>query len=141
MKLNVLFVLIVMFFSLALVSAQEKQDCCDNHPVGELSGATSDSVSSTQTTATCIVSGEPIAEGKAVTFRYMGNDFNFCCENCLAKFKKEPLNYINDQMLCPVMGDPVSKEFFVEHEGTKYYLCCESCLKRFRKDPEQYILK
>lgn len=45
------------------------------------------------------------------------------------------------QMICPIMGKPVSKEFFGEHEGEKVYLCCKKCVKAFKENPEEYMKK
>lgn len=89
---------------------------------------------------TCLVSGEAIGEGQGLTFNYYGKTYNFCCEGCIAKFKKEPLNFIKDELTCPVMGEKIgSKDVFVIHEGTKYYLCCKSCNKKFKSDPEKFM--
>ena len=48
------------------------------------------------------------------------------------------MNYIKEEMTCPVMGETVVKDVFVMHEGTKYYLCCKSCVKKFENDPDKY---
>ena len=88
---------------------------------------------------TCIVSGEEIGEGQGVNFDYYGKTYTFCCDGCVAKFKKEPLNYIKEEINCPVMGEPVDKDVFAMHNGTKYYMCCKSCLKKFESDPEKYM--
>ena len=90
---------------------------------------------------TCPVSNESIGEGQGVKLDYYGKTYTFCCEGCVAKFKKEPINYIKEEMTCPVMGETVTKDVFVMHNDTKYYLCCKSCLSKFEKDPEKYINK
>ena len=110
----------------------EKKDCCEKE--GNAGG------DSSVTGMTCPVSGEAIGEGQGVKTSYYGKDYTLCCEGCLAKFKKEPMNYIKDEMTCPVMGEKIeSKDVFVMHEGTKYYLCCKSCLKKFENNPEKYM--
>lgn len=114
-------------------ASNESKDgkCCDKH--GNAGG------DSSVTGMTCPVSGEAIGEGQGVKFSYYGKDYTFCCEGCVAKFKKEPMNYIKEEMTCPVMGEKIeSKDVFVMHEGTKYYLCCKSCLKKFESDPDKY---
>ncbi len=111
----------------------EKKDCCDKH--GNAGGDTA------VTGMTCPVSGEAIGEGQGVKFSYYGKDYTFCCEGCESKFKKEPMNYIKEEMTCPVMGETTVKDVFVMHNGAKYYLCCKSCLKKFESDPEKYINK
>jgi len=40
---------------------------------------------------------------------------------------------------CPVMGDSIDPQYFVDHEGKRYYLCCASCVPKFKKDPERFI--
>jgi len=109
----------------------ENKSCCDKE--GNAGGDTS------VTGMTCPVSGEAIGEGQGVKFGYYGKDYTFCCDGCVAKFKKEPMNYIKEELTCPVMGEKIeSKDVFVMHEGTKYYLCCKSCNKKFESDPDKY---
>lgn len=44
--------------------------------------------------------------------------------------------------LCPVMeGEPVSEEFFSDHEGVRIYFCCSKCRTKFNKDPLAYLDK
>ena len=45
------------------------------------------------------------------------------------------------QTLCPVMGEPINREFFVDYKGYRIYFCCSSCPDEFRKDPERYMKK
>ena len=42
---------------------------------------------------------------------------------------------------CPVGGEKVSGEDFVEYQGKKYGLCCSMCVGKFNKDPEKYLAK
>ncbi len=114
-------------------SSNENKDgkCCDKH--GNAGG------DSSVTGMTCPVSGEAIGEGQGIKVSYYGKEYTFCCEGCVAKFKKEPMDYIKEEINCPVMGEKIeSKDVFVMHEGTKYYLCCKSCLKKFESDPDKY---
>lgn len=90
-------------------------------------------------TKICPVSGDQIGEGEGVTLSYLGKTYTVGCENCLAKFKAEPLNYIKEELLCPVMGEPVDKKISKVYNGTKYYFCCSPCIKKFNKNPEKYI--
>ena len=71
---------------------------------------------------TCPVSNESIGEGQGVKLDYYGKTYTFCCEGCVAKFKKEPINYIKEEMTCPVMGETVTKDVLVMHNDNKYYL-------------------
>ncbi len=107
--------------------------CCDKS--GNAGGD-----STVLTGLTCPVSNEAIGEGQGVKFDYYGKTYTFCCEGCEKKFKKEPMNYIKEELTCPVMGEKIeSKDVFVMHNGTKYYFCCKPCIKKFENDPEKYM--
>ena len=43
------------------------------------------------------------------------------------------------QQLCPVMGGPINKENFVDHDGRRVYFCCAGCETAFLQDPEKYL--
>jgi len=45
------------------------------------------------------------------------------------------------QTLCPVMGNPIDKNIFVEYQGKKVYFCCPACIDTFKADPDKYIGK
>jgi len=40
---------------------------------------------------------------------------------------------------CPVMGDPVSKNFKYEVNGRVFYVCCPGCAEVVKKDPDLYL--
>lgn len=46
-----------------------------------------------------------------------------------------------EQTICPVMGNPINKDIFVEYKGKKVYFCCPGCEEQFNKEPEKYIAK
>lgn len=46
-----------------------------------------------------------------------------------------------EQTICPVTGNPIAKDVFVEYEGKKVYFCCPDCIAKFNADPEKYIAK
>jgi YHS domain-containing protein len=46
-----------------------------------------------------------------------------------------------EQTTCPVSGDKIDKNVFVEYKGKKVYFCCSMCVDQFNKDPEKYIAK
>ncbi len=46
-----------------------------------------------------------------------------------------------EQTMCPVMGKPIDKQYFVEYEGKKVYFCCPACDAKFKADPEKYLAK
>ena len=43
------------------------------------------------------------------------------------------------QKLCPVMGDPIDKDIYVDHDGRRVYFCCKLCPSKFKKDPAKYL--
>lgn len=45
------------------------------------------------------------------------------------------------QETCPIMGNPINKEIFVEYQGKKVYFCCNGCSEKFLADPEKYVAK
>jgi YHS domain-containing protein len=48
---------------------------------------------------------------------------------------------VKAQTICPVMGDPIDKKFFVDYKGHRIYFCCSSCPEEFKKNPEKYMKK
>jgi YHS domain-containing protein len=46
-----------------------------------------------------------------------------------------------EQTVCPVTGDKIDKNMFVEYKGKKVYFCCAACKSVFNKNPEKYIAK
>ncbi len=48
---------------------------------------------------------------------------------------------VKAQTICPVMGDPINKKFFVDYKGYRIYFCCKVCPEEFIKDPEKYMKK
>lgn len=48
---------------------------------------------------------------------------------------------MNNEVICPVMGNPVddiTTAAFSEYKGKTYYFCCPGCKDIFDKDPEKY---
>lgn len=44
---------------------------------------------------TCVVSGEKLGEmGKPYVFKHEGTEVRLCCEDCQAKFDKDPAKYL-----------------------------------------------
>ncbi len=46
-----------------------------------------------------------------------------------------------EQTLCPVTGDKIDPNVFVEYKGKKVYFCCSMCVAQFNKNPEKYVAK
>ena len=98
----------------------------------------------------CPVMGNQI--NKEVFTDYMGHRYFFCCEGCIEPFRAEPGKYIEKmkadgvrpmklkaQSTCPVLGNAIDKNVFVDHEGQRVYFCCEGCKGEFTKDPAKYM--
>lgn len=45
------------------------------------------------------------------------------------------------QTVCPVMGGPVDKNVYLDHQGKRIYFCCPACVPVFKKDPVKYLKK
>jgi len=45
------------------------------------------------------------------------------------------------QVACPVTGNKINKEIYVDYQGQRVYFCCPSCIEVFKKDPEGYLRK
>lgn len=63
------------------------------------------------------------------------------CSSCSDKAKTTVSVEEKAQTLCPVMGSPVNKEIYVDHNGKRVYFCCAACVETFRKDPDIYLEK
>ena len=99
----------------------------------------------------CPVMGNPI--NKEVFVDHDGMRIYFCCPGCDGTFKEDPEKYLDQmkaggiqpektprpQTLCPVMGNPINKEVFVDHDGMRIYFCCPGCDSTFKEDPEKYL--
>ncbi len=87
---------------------------------------------------------------------HKGEDYYFCSEHCLVKFKDNPENFIKSTNESPEESPtPESQEFKdpvcgmttddpdayrqYELDGKKYYFCSDHCLTKFKTDPEEYI--
>ena len=43
------------------------------------------------------------------------------------------------QKICPVMGNAINPNIFVDYKGRRVYFCCPMCPPKFNADPEKYI--
>lgn len=91
------------------------------------------------TTLVCPISNKEFEKGAGVTYNYLGEEYSFCCQDCVDKFKSEPMSYIDGKLKCPVMGGAAKQGMFVEYDGVKYYFCCEGCSDKFNSNPEKYM--
>jgi len=102
---------------------------------------------------TCPVMGGPITKENFAD--HDGKRVYFCCAGCSKEFAKDPAKYIKKleddgvtlekapvaQTTCPVMGGPINKKYFADHDGKRVYFCCPACSKEFAEDPEKYVKK
>jgi YHS domain-containing protein len=47
----------------------------------------------------------------------------------------------NPQTRCPVSGDQINKQVFVDHQGQRIYFCHPGCIDEFKADPATYLAK
>jgi len=96
-----------------------------------------------------VVCGMDVSSDSPHHYRHEGEDFYFCSEHCLKKFKEDPEHYlkkgtVEDSALKDVVcGMDVSTDSPHHHryKGEDFYFCCEHCLNKFKKDPEHYLKK
>jgi YHS domain-containing protein len=58
-----------------------------------------------------------------------------------SKKTAETMTASMEQTTCPVTGNKIDKNIFVEYKGKKVYFCCADCKAKFEADPEKYIAK
>ena len=77
-----------------------------------------------------------------------GEEYLFCSESCLGKFKADPATYIKhktdspqEPLLDPVCGMQVDSDsqYQHQHDGKDYWFCSENCLGKFQTDPDSYL--
>lgn len=112
------------------------------------------------TLETCVVTGAKLGSmGKPVVLVHGDQEMKFCCQPCIANFKKNPEKYlakvkaaakpvaktkpytlntciVTDQKLGS-MGKPV----VLVHEDQEIKFCCQPCVVRFNANPKQYMAK
>lgn len=48
---------------------------------------------------------------------------------------------LKPQTTCPIQGDPINKNLYVDYKGKRIYVCCQGCIAEVKKDPEGAIKK
>lgn len=46
---------------------------------------------------------------------------------------------LKPQTTCPVMGEKIDRDVYVDYKGQRVYFCCTSCAAKFKADPEKYL--
>jgi len=84
---------------------------------------------------------------------YQGKRVYFCCPACIKEFQKDPAKYVKQledsgvtlekaptpQTACPVTGDKIDKNYYVDYQGKRIYTCCSGCVEEVKKDPAKYV--
>lgn len=97
----------------------------------------------------------PVMGGKINPDLYVdvnGKRIYVCCRGCVAEVKKHPAKYIKKledqgvtlpdlQTTCPVTGDKINPDLYVDVKGKRIYTCCKDCISTIKKNPEKYIKK
>lgn len=89
----------------------------------------------------CIVTGEAI-DDNGISYAYLNQNVDLCCEVCIKAFNKEPAKYIKGKLWCPICNDDDAvKDISAVHNKVKYYFCNESCKETFNSNPEEVLNK
>ena len=43
------------------------------------------------------------------------------------------------QTTCPIMGNPINEDVYVDYQDKRIYFCCAGCDTSFQEDPDKYI--
>jgi len=81
--------------------------------------------------------------GKAVNPECTGEvTVKFCCDNCKAKFEKDPVPFLHKldkepNEKCPASGKAVKES----SAGAVVAFCCGKCKEKFDKEPVKFLAK
>ena len=110
----------------------------------------------------CLISGEKLGGdmGKPVVMVNGPQELKFCCNNCVAQYKKDPAAFMKKLDVaaqqaakdhpyklttCLVSGEKLGgdmgKPFVFVYADKEIKLCCSSCLADFKKDPDKFLKK
>lgn len=81
-----------------------------------------------------------------------GKRVYFCCKDCIEKFKQDAAEAVKSmeskgiildaaQVNCPVMGEKIDRNVYVDYGGRRIYFCCKGCIDKFNQDPQKYSKK
>jgi YHS domain-containing protein len=92
----------------------------------------------------CPISGEPLDPKSYI--EKDGKRISFCCERCIAKYKKSPEKFAAKlaasytyQTKCPVSGEAIDPSASMKTtDGKSVYFCCDKCKAKFMKEPAKY---
>ncbi len=98
----------------------------------------------------CPIMDEPVNFAMSVTTDE--GPVYFCCEDCIKKYKANPVKYAGKaaaqrsalatrpkvQLTCPITRRPANPKVFTESDGRKVYFCSQGCISRYQEDPQKY---
>lgn len=93
----------------------------------------------------CPVSDEPI--DSEVYSEKDDEKVYFCCPRCKARYDEDPDKYATEiansqtiQTKCPLSGQPISPDAFVEFtSGHRIYFCCNRCTTKMKADAASLV--
>ena len=66
----------------------------------------------------------------------------FCCDNCKAKFEKDPVPFLHKLDKAPNEKCPASGKAVKDASGSATVaFCCEKCKEKFDKEPAKFLAK
>jgi len=136
--------LVVFAVAAPAVSAEEKKETVMKKETGNKALIPEGFKAQTK----CPVMGGDITTDSYVD--YQGQRVYFCCPGCEGTFLADPDKYFeaaakdsilfeNVQTTCPVMGNPIDRQFFTYYKGRGIYFCCAGCIDKFNADPDKYL--
>jgi YHS domain-containing protein len=104
-----------------------------------------------------VMTADEIDPAASSVVEYKGVKIFLCCDQCVARFKRDPAAYLDpkivpglaglelpkrdiEQVFCPVLKDRKvsSKDPSITYKGVKVYFYSDLARQRFEKDPERY---
>ena len=153
--------------SLFMASGLSDRDTTSNDEArsGAMSGAPA-TAPSEETQTTCPVTGKPV--DPAIWINFDGTPVYFATPAAVGAFMADALTYIGklpramqqriakaemggavddatpspwQQTVCPVMGNPITPNSYVDYRGVRVFFCCPGCDEKFLATPEKYLSK
>ena len=50
-----------------------------------------------------------------------------------------PMTDKAEQVICPVMGNPIVRDVYTDIHGMRVYFCCPPCIEKFEAAPQDYL--
>jgi YHS domain-containing protein len=104
-----------------------------------------------------VMTTDEIDPDSSPTVEYKGVKIFLCCDQCVARYKRDPAAYLDaklvpalatvklpkrdiEQVYCPVLKERKvsSKDPSITYKGVKVYFYSDLARQRFEKDPERF---